>query len=73
MREVFVVAHTESLHHVEDRVGGWWIGMALEDTGSVDFRASPGGITHLTEDDRFHNRRLTDLYDTRHLRAPDVD
>lgn len=44
-----------------------WIGMPLESTGSISVRASPGGITELHEDDRFHNRQIVRLDDTTHL------
>ncbi|MCF3102229.1 histidine phosphatase family protein [Streptomyces roseoverticillatus] len=44
-----------------------WIRMPIESLGYVSFRAPSGSITHLHEDDFFHNRRLARLGDTRHL------
>ncbi|MEU3626137.1 histidine phosphatase family protein [Amycolatopsis coloradensis] len=35
-----------------------WIRMPLESAGYVDFRASPGSVTLLREDDYFHNRQV---------------
>lgn len=35
-----------------------WIRMPLESAGYVDFRASPGSVTVLREDDYFHNRQV---------------
>ncbi|UQX03574.1 histidine phosphatase family protein [Streptomyces sp. RerS4] len=44
-----------------------WIGMPLASLGHVNLRAPSGSITHLREDDFFHNRQLARLGDTRHL------
>jgi 2,3-bisphosphoglycerate-dependent phosphoglycerate mutase len=44
-----------------------WIGMPIEDVDYVSFRVSPGSITHLREDDYFHNRAVESLNDTSHL------
>ncbi|MFC5146792.1 histidine phosphatase family protein [Streptomyces aureoversilis] len=44
-----------------------WIGMPFEALGRVGFRAAPGSITTLREDDFFHNRQVVGLGDTRHL------
>ncbi|QLE75457.1 histidine phosphatase family protein [Streptomyces rectiverticillatus] len=44
-----------------------WIGMPFEALGRVSFRAAPGSITTLREDDFFHNRQVAGLGDTRHL------
>ncbi|MEV3873459.1 histidine phosphatase family protein [Streptomyces sp. NPDC049906] len=44
-----------------------WIGMPPESLGHVNLRAASGSITHLREDDFFHNRQLVRLGDTRHL------
>ena len=44
-----------------------WIRMPLESAGYVSFRAAPGSITVLYEDDYFHNRQVVSLGDTRHL------
>jgi probable phosphoglycerate mutase len=44
-----------------------WIKMPVDSTGYVSFRASPGSITTLREDDVFHNRQVVTLGDIRHL------
>ncbi|MFD3677112.1 histidine phosphatase family protein [Streptomyces sp. NPDC058613] len=44
-----------------------WIGMPIDSLGHVNFRVASGSITHLREDDFFHNRQLVRLGDTRHL------
>ncbi|MGW0332525.1 histidine phosphatase family protein [Streptomyces sp. NPDC003011] len=44
-----------------------WIGMPLDSLGHVNLRAPAGSITHLREDDFFHNRQVARLADTRHL------
>lgn len=44
-----------------------WIRMPLESAGYVSFRAAPGSITELHEDDYFHNRQVVRLGDTSHL------
>lgn len=44
-----------------------WIGMPVSSIGRVRFRMSPGSITHLREDDYFHNRSVESLNDTNHL------
>jgi probable phosphoglycerate mutase len=44
-----------------------WIRMPIESLGYVNFRAAPGSITVLHEDDYFHNRQVVSLGDTRHL------
>ncbi|HEY5071387.1 MAG TPA: histidine phosphatase family protein [Caulobacteraceae bacterium] len=44
-----------------------WIRMPLEATAWVNFRSSPGGITHLREDDLHLNRNVMRLNDTAHL------
>jgi probable phosphoglycerate mutase len=44
-----------------------WIGMPIDSLGYINLRAPSGSITHLREDDFFHNRQLTRLGDTRHL------
>jgi probable phosphoglycerate mutase len=46
-----------------------WIRMPIESLGYVNFRAAPGSITALREDDYFHNRQVVDLGETRHLLA----
>ena len=38
-----------------------WIGMPLSAVGVVNFRAAPGSISTLHEDDYFHNRQLSVL------------
>jgi probable phosphoglycerate mutase len=44
-----------------------WIGLPLEAAGHVKFRTSPGGITHLREDDFFHDRQVVALNAVDHL------
>ncbi|WP_309245973.1 histidine phosphatase family protein [Verrucosispora sioxanthis] len=44
-----------------------WIGMPIGAAGLVGIRFSAGGITHLREDDYFHNRWIVQLNDTQHL------
>ena len=38
-----------------------WIGMPLSAVGSVNFRAEPGSVSTLHEDDHFHNRQVSAL------------
>lgn len=49
-----------------------WIKMPLEAAGYANFRSSSGGITHLVEDDYFHNRGVSVVNDTTHLDAPEA-
>lgn len=44
-----------------------WIGMPIDALGYVSFNVAPGSITHLREDDYFHNRSVVSLNDTSHL------
>ncbi|MER5257304.1 MULTISPECIES: histidine phosphatase family protein [unclassified Streptomyces] len=44
-----------------------WIKMPIESASYASFRAPPGSITTLREDDFFHNRQVVSLGDTRHL------
>ena len=44
-----------------------WIEMPLDAAGSIAVTATSGGITHLCEDDRFHNRGIVSLNDTAQL------
>lgn len=44
-----------------------WIGMPLDSLDVVNFRVSPGSITHLQEDDFFHNHAIISLNETGHL------
>ncbi len=46
-----------------------WIKMPIEAAGYVNFRAAPGSITVLREDDYWHSRQVASLGDTRHLTA----
>lgn len=48
-----------------------WIGMPVDALEYVSFRVSPGSITHLREDDYFHNRGVVSLSDTSHLATGD--
>lgn len=58
-----IVTHGGSLTFVV----GARIKLPLTAAGYAAFGAAPGSITTLHEDDYFHNRRLADLGDTRHL------
>lgn len=62
-KQTIVVTHggTASL------VVAHWIGMPVTSLGRVRFRVTPGSITHLREDDYFHNRSLESLNETAHL------
>ena len=44
-----------------------WIRLPLEKAGYVKFKVSPGSITHLREDDFFHDRQVMSLNDVGHL------
>lgn len=44
-----------------------WIGMPIEASGRVNFRFSPGGISLLRKDDRYHSHQIAVLDDVRHL------
>jgi probable phosphoglycerate mutase len=44
-----------------------WIGLPLREAGYVKFKVSPGSITHLREDDFFHDRQVVALNLTSHL------
>jgi probable phosphoglycerate mutase len=44
-----------------------WIEMPLEAAGAIAVTSTSGGITHLVEDDRYHNRGIVSLNDTSHL------
>ncbi|WP_070380557.1 histidine phosphatase family protein [Rhodococcus sp. WMMA185] len=44
-----------------------WIRMPIGALGYVNFRAPPGSITTLREDDFFRNRQVISLSDSRHL------
>jgi 2,3-bisphosphoglycerate-dependent phosphoglycerate mutase len=44
-----------------------WIGMPIGAVDYVRFRVAPGSITHLQDDDYFHNRSVVTLNDTSHL------
>jgi broad specificity phosphatase PhoE len=46
-----------------------WIRMPLESAGWVHFRSSPGGVTHLREDDELFSRSVMSLNDRSHLEA----
>jgi probable phosphoglycerate mutase len=41
--------------------------MPLEATGYAKFKISPGGITHLHEDDFFRDRQVVTVNETHHL------
>ena len=44
-----------------------WIGMPLEAANYINLKSNSGGITHLCEDDLFHNRAIVQLNNTSHL------
>lgn len=44
-----------------------WIGLPIEAAGYVKFNVSPGSITHLRQDDFFHDRQVVALNDLSHL------
>jgi probable phosphoglycerate mutase len=44
-----------------------WIKMPLDATGKIAVKSTSGGITHLVEDDVFHNRIVASLNETHHL------
>jgi probable phosphoglycerate mutase len=44
-----------------------WVEMPLDAAGSIAVASTSGGITHLREDDAFHNRGIVRLNDTSHL------
>lgn len=44
-----------------------WIGMPIRSAGRVAFRSASGGITHLHQDDVFHNRQVVTLSQDGHL------
>lgn len=44
-----------------------WIGLPLAEAGYVKFNVSPGSITHLREDDFFHDRQVVALNLVSHL------
>ena len=46
--------------------------MPLESATHVNFSASPGGLTHLVEDDFFRNRAVKMLNDVTHLQDVNV-
>lgn len=46
-----------------------WIGMPVTALDVVSFHLDPGGITHLREDDYFHNHAVVSLNETSHLEA----
>lgn len=45
-----------------------WIRMPIAAAGDVAFRSTSGGITHLRQDDVFHNRAVVALNQVEHLR-----
>jgi probable phosphoglycerate mutase len=44
-----------------------WIKMPLDSAGHIGVASTSGGITHLFEDDVFHNRGIVSLDETSHL------
>lgn len=47
-----------------------WIKLPLDAAGHIAVIATSGGITHLREDDFFHNRGIVTVNDTSHLDPP---
>lgn len=62
-RQKIIVTHGGSASFVIAR----WIGMPLDSLSFASFPMDSGSITHLVEDDYFHNRAVARLNDTRHL------
>jgi probable phosphoglycerate mutase len=44
-----------------------WIKMPLDAAGHIAVKSTSGGLTHLLEDDVYHNRGIVSLNDTSHL------
>jgi len=44
-----------------------WIGMPLESAGYIAVKSTSGGITHLFQDDVYHNRIIMSINETAHL------
>ena len=66
-RDTIVVTHGGSATYLIAA----WIGLPLPAAGYVKFRLSPGSITHLNEDNFYHDRRVLDLNLTGHLGIPE--
>ena len=60
-----VVTHGFALTFVISR----WIDLPVENAGFVNFRTSSGSITHLQQDDFWHNRGVRAMNDISHLAA----
>lgn len=67
-RNTVVVTHGGSVTYLIAA----WIGLPLAAAGYVKFQISPGSITHLREDDFFHDRQVAALNLTAHLGIPDA-
>jgi len=61
--DVIIVTHGYALTFVIAS----WVGMRIEDTGYINFRATPGGLTHMQEDDFYRNRAVQFINDVSHL------
>jgi len=61
--DIIIVTHGYALTFVIAS----WTGMRIEDVGYINFRATPGGLTHLHEDDFFKNRAVRFINDVSHL------
>ncbi|MCC3270442.1 histidine phosphatase family protein [Arthrobacter gengyunqii] len=66
-RDTIVVTHGGSATYLIAA----WIRLPLTAAGYVKFRLSPGSITHLNEDNFYHDRRVLDLNLTGHLGIPE--
>lgn len=62
-KDIVIVTHGYALTFIISH----WIGLALEQTGFVNFATKPASITHLKEDDFFRNKAVKYLSDTSHL------
>lgn len=49
-----------------------WIRMPLDAVGHLAVKSTSGGITHLVEDDVFHNRGIASLNETSHLNCAET-
>ncbi|HEY3697496.1 histidine phosphatase family protein [Phenylobacterium sp.] len=50
-----------------------WVKMPVEAAGYINMRSSPGGITHLREDDEWFNRYVMSLNVMTHMAEPSPD
>ena len=71
MDEIYAATKTSSIiishGFAHTFIVSWWIGLPIENADYVHFSSSAGSITHLLEDETFHNRSVEILNDTSHL------